>query len=89
MGVRGAQGHDVGAEEEGLTLLDGDVALLDLYPALAQALHLPALQGDTRLIALFDEKVVTGLFVQRDCGAAGVFLFGFSAVGLFVAMSKS
>lgn len=75
MGGGSAEGHDMGAEQERLAILDGDVTLFDLNPPLTQALHFPALQGDAGFVAFFDEIVVPRLFIERDGGAPlGFFL---------------
>ena len=47
-----------------------DVALGNIDPAGAQTLHLPALERNSRLVALLDEVLVPGFFVAGDGGAA-------------------
>ena len=59
-----------GPDPEGLAVLDDDIALGQLHLAGAQALHLPALQGQAGLEALLDVIVVARLLVQGDGAAA-------------------
>ena len=72
MDVRGGaqQRVDGAAEDEGFTIFDGDVALLDVEMPGSQRLDFPALQHDAGFVALFDKIIVSRFFIQRD-GAAG------------------
>jgi hypothetical protein len=70
---------DGAAEDEGLAILDGDIALLDVDVPGAQRLDLPSLQRDARLVALLDEVVMPGLLVQGNgiAGGSGLFFCAF------------
>src|SRR3954453_10296537 len=66
---------DVDADQEGLPVLEFDVAVLELLPPLARRLHLGAGQLDARLEGLQHLVVVPRPLVARQ-GADGVFGLG-------------
>ena len=60
------QRADVRADQEELRIADDDIAFLDLGAVGADGLHLPALEYDARLVALFDEVIEKGFLVVGD-----------------------
>ena len=68
--VGGSHGHGrkVGAEQEGLAILQDDIAIADVGFACTQRFDLPALQGETSLVFIFDKVLVTGALIQRNGG---------------------
>ena len=69
----GNQGCNEQITHEDFTVFDKRMGIDDLDTSGAQAFDLPALQSDTCLEAIFNEKVVTGFFIERDGIAAGGF----------------
>jgi ribosome-associated toxin RatA of RatAB toxin-antitoxin module len=61
-----SEGSDVGAEDEGLAILEIDVSLGNLCLARTHALDLPTEQGNSGLEALFDEVIEARLTVDGD-----------------------
>ena len=77
MGGGRAQRRQVGAEQEGLPVAQVHVGLGELRAPGAHGLHLPALQGDARLVALLDEVLVARLAVLGDeAGGAAALVMG-------------
>ncbi|CDL12292.1 hypothetical protein [Klebsiella pneumoniae IS43] len=66
MGGSHGHGRKVGAEQEGLAILQDDIAIADVGFACTQGFDLPALQGETSLVFIFDKVFVTGAFYSAQ-----------------------
>ena len=69
----GRQRGDVAAEQPGFTVLEKHIAIDQLCFACTQTFYFPAGQDQTSLEPMFDEVIVSRLFILRD-GPCGVFL---------------
>ena len=56
----------MGANQKQLTLIDDDIAFLELGASLAQALDFPAFENEACLEFLFDVVIESGLAVYRN-----------------------
>ena len=73
VGAGGHQGRNVTAEQPGFAILEQHVTVDQLQLARPQTFYFPAGQDQTSLEPMFDEVIVSRLFILRD-GPCWVFL---------------
>lgn len=72
VGRHRCQRRNVGADQENLPALDGDVGLANLRAAAANRLYFPSEEHETGFVALLDEVIVARLAVLDDGHRGGI-----------------
>lgn len=72
-----AQRSEVGPQQPCFVVFESDISFGDLRAAITQALDLPSLQGNARLVGVFDEVVVARTSIDRNQAFKRLVVLGF------------